>query len=276
LAINAPPFGAAPTDRLSLRENLNLLNNTPGATFRPTYFRVPGHWDWGTELLQFGNIERHPVNLQLEDPGATTFILEVRDLDLLLANLIKGGASVVSRGGVPVRLSGNRRSVVVKDLDGMFIELVEAGVIRKDAPPGNILAAKVGITVQDTEKTVHFYRDLLGFTAGKPHPAEKGMDELANRPGTQFMQTELKLADTSFELRLLEAKPPARNTRAAEAGAFRPPMQNPGAPQFTIYFKDVDAAVKVFKAEGTPFLGPSTIWDPNGVIILVRAPFPFY
>ena len=36
LAINPPPIGAAPTDRLSLRENLNLTTNTPGATFRPT------------------------------------------------------------------------------------------------------------------------------------------------------------------------------------------------------------------------------------------------
>src|ERR1700690_3678160 len=49
LAINPPPIGAAPTDRLSLRENLNLTTNTPGATFRPTYFRLPGHPDWGIE-----------------------------------------------------------------------------------------------------------------------------------------------------------------------------------------------------------------------------------
>jgi len=271
LAINAPPFGAAPTDRLSLRENLNVLNNTPGATFRPTYFRVPGHWDWGTELLQFGNIERRPVILRLDDPGATIFILQVRDLDTMLGNLKKGGAAVVTPGGVPVKMAGNRRSVVLKDLDGMFIEIEQSGVIAKDAPAGNILSAKIGITVEDTEKTVHFYRDLMGFTAGKPHSAEKALGQLLDVQGAQIVQTQLQLPDTSFEIRLLEFKTPVR-----ERHAIQPPMQDPGAPQFTIYFKNVESAVKVFKAEGTRFLGPSTIWDPNGVIILVRAPFPFY
>ncbi len=271
LTIMAPPFGAAPTDRLSLRENLNVMNNTPGSTFRPTYLRVPGHWDWGTELLQFGNIERHPVNLRIVDPGATVFILQVRDLDAMLANLKNGGASVVSPGGVPVKMEGRTRSVVLKDLDGMFIELAQAAVIGKGAPPGNILNAKVGITVEDTEKTVHFYRDLLGFTAGKPHPAAKALGQLMDLPGAQIVQTQLKLPDTSFEIRLLEFKTPT-----GDRHSIQPPMQNPGAPQFTIYFKDVQAAVKVFKAEGTPFLGPSTIWDPNGIIILVRAPFPVY
>jgi catechol 2,3-dioxygenase-like lactoylglutathione lyase family enzyme len=271
LAIMAPPFGAAPTDRLSLRENLNVLNNTPGATFRPTYFRVPGHWDWGMELLQFGDIERQPMNLRIDDPAATTFILEVRNLDTMLANLRKGGASVLSPGGIPVKTGRHARSVVLKDLDGMFIELTQPGAIEKDAPSGNILRAKVGITVKDTEESIHFYRDLLGFTAGNPHPAANAMGQLLNLPGSRIVQTELKLPDTSFEIRLQEFKSPSR-----ERHSIRPPMQNPGAPQFTIYFRDVQETVKVLKAEGTPFLGPSTIWDPSGVIILVRAPFPFY
>ena len=169
-----------------------------------------------------------------------------------------------------MKMEGNTRSVLLRDLDGMFIELEQPDVIAKDAPAGNILSARVGITVEDTEKTVRFYRDLLGFTAGKPHPAAKELGQLLNLPGEQIRQTELKLPDTTFEMRLLEFK------SVSQRHAFQPPMQNPGAPQFTIYFKDVEAAVKVFKAEGTRFLGPTTIWDPNGVIILVRAPFPFY
>ncbi len=269
LAINPPPIGAAPTDRLSLRENLNLTTNTPGATFRPTYFRLPGHPDWGIELLQFGNIERNPVQLRIDEPGATILILQVRDLNAMLTRLKAGGAAVVTPGGTPVAAGGKTRSILLKDLDGMYIELDQTGAIPSSAPVGNIVSARVGITVADMGDTFHFYRDLMGFTAGKPRPAGNAIDDLLGTPRAEIVMSEATLPGTTFEARFLEFKGAGRH-------AIHPHMQDPGAPQFTIYFKDVDAAIKTFHAAGTPFLGTTTVWDPNGIIILVRAPVPFY
>ncbi len=269
LAINAPPIGAAPTDRLSLRENLNVTTNTPGATFRPTYFRLPGHEDWGMELLQFGNIERNPVRPRPQDPGATVLILQVQDLDSLLNRMKGGGATVVTPGGAPVRVGGRTRAILLQDLDGMYIELDQTGTAPRKVSGSNILSARIGITVDDTPATVRFYRDLLGFTVDTPQAAGKTTGDLFNAPGAEIMVSTAKLPHTSFELRLLEFK-------HIEKHPIHPHMQDPGAPQFTIYFKDPEAAIKKFRSEGTAFLGTTTLWDPNGVIILVRAPFPFY
>jgi len=274
LAINAPPFGAAPTDRLSLRENLNVTTNTPGATFRPTYFRIPGHPDWGLELLQFGNIARTPVQPRMQDPGASILMLQVRDLDAMLSKLKAGGATVVSSGGSPVNMPGKVRSILLKDLDGMYIELDQLLNQSKEAAPahapkGNILAAKVAISVADSNQTVHFYRDLLGFTVDRPHAASKLLADLFNTPGAEILITTAKLPGTTVELHFLEFK-------NLERQPIHPHMQDPGAPQFTIYFKDPEAANEVFHAEGVPFLGTTTVWDPNGIIILVRAAVPFY
>lgn len=269
LAINAPPIGAAPTERLSLRENLNVTTNTPGATFRPTYFRLPGHPDWGIELLQFGNIDRNPVQPRIQDAGATILILQLRDLNAMLARLKTGGATVVTPGGVPIALRGKTRSILLKDLDGMYIELDQTGATPSNAPDGNIMSARVGITVADMAETHHFYRDLMGFTVEKPRPAGKAMGSLLNTPRTEIVMSEATLPGTSFDVRFLEFK-------GTERHPIHPHMQDPGAPQFTIYFKDAEAAMRTFHAARTPFLGTTTVWDPNGVIILVRAPVPFY
>lgn len=274
LRINAPPFGAAPTDRLTSRPQLDATTNTPGSTFRPTYFRLPGHDDWGLELLQFGNIESHPVEVRIQDPGASMLILRLRNLDEMLGRLKSGGATVVTPGGAPVMLSGSR-CILLKDLDGMYIQLEQAKAIPpakatpSAAPKGNILGAKVSVTVDDTAKTAHFYRDLMGFYLDSTRPAEKSLGQLLGTPGVEILKTTAKLWGTSFEMEFLEFKGTGRRP-------IHPRMQDPGAPQFTIYFKDQPGAIRMFQQEGTPFLGTSTIWDPNGILILVRAPFPFY
>lgn len=269
LAINAPPVGAAPTDRLSLRENLNVTTNTPGATFRPTYFRLPGHPDWGIELLQFGNIDRHPVQLRVQDPGASILILQVRDLNAMLDRLKRGGATVVTSGGVPIKVEGKTRSILLKDLDGMYIELDQNATAASNASAGNILSARVAITVGDMADTLHFYRDLMGFTVDKTRPLDKAMSDLFDTPQAEISSLNATLPGTTFNVRFLQFK----NT---ERHPIQPHMQDPGAPQFTIYFKNVEDALKTFHADGIPFLGTTTVWDPNGIIILVRAPVPFY
>ena len=269
LAINPPPIGAAPTDRLSLRENLNVTTNTPGATFRPTYFRLPGHPDWGIELLQFGNIDRHPVQPRIQDPGASILILHVRDLNAMLDRLKNGGATVVTPGGVPIKTGSKTRSILLKDPDGMYIELDQDGIVPPKAPAGNILSAEVGITVADMTATSHFYRDLMGFTVDQSRPAARAIGELFGTPRAEILSSAATVSGTSVNVRFFEFKDTERRP-------IQPHMQDPGAPQFTIYFRDAEAAVKTFHAAGTPFLGTTTVWDPNGIIILVRAPVPFY
>ena len=47
---------------------------------------IPGS-RWRLELLEFTEIDRKPVMARPQDPGAMTLVLQVRDVDALLAKL---------------------------------------------------------------------------------------------------------------------------------------------------------------------------------------------
>ena len=62
----------------------------------------------------------------MQDPGAATLVLTVRDVDAALAGVKKNGGSVLSIGGEPMKIGGEAsqsRSVFVRDPDGFMLEL---------------------------------------------------------------------------------------------------------------------------------------------------------
>jgi hypothetical protein len=58
---------------------------------------------FGLELSEFFDIERSDRAPNSWDPGASTLVLSVRDLDLVTARLKARGAPVVTLGGAPTR-----------------------------------------------------------------------------------------------------------------------------------------------------------------------------
>ena len=104
-----------------------LLNNqgTPNGRLRWVSVFIPGS-RWRLELLEFGEVDRKPVTARPQDPGAMTLVLQVRDLDALLAKLKQEQVTVVTPGAQPLTLtsgSGKVRAVTVKDPAGHFVEL---------------------------------------------------------------------------------------------------------------------------------------------------------
>jgi hypothetical protein len=71
------------------------------------------------ELVEFVDVDRKAVQRRLQDPGAVTLILLVRDIDAAFARLKQAGAPVVSTGGAPINMSptNTTRAVIVKDPD---------------------------------------------------------------------------------------------------------------------------------------------------------------
>src|SRR4029453_17187576 len=146
-----------------------LLNNqgTPGARLRWVSVFIPGS-KWRLELLEFTEIDRKPVVARPQDPGAMTLVLQVRDIDALLARLKEAKVAIVTPGAQPLTLtsgSGKVRAVTVKDPPGHFIELQQPDPLPTTGVPaeGNILGARVRITVADTDDTLRLYRDKFGF-----------------------------------------------------------------------------------------------------------------
>ena len=257
-------LSAFPSDKPTRNDQINRLTNTPNAFFRPIYFELPGN-DYGFELLEFTQIERQPFEPRLQDPGATFLILDVRNLDAMLAKAKMGGATLVTPGGKPVKDSV-ARSIFLRDPDGFYLLLRQHQLMKAGASKGPIAAATVGITVADLANTTAFYRDRLGFVPGKP--ADGGsLNALTGVSEGQIATTTLKIAGSTFEPQLWEF-------RGVDHRPAHPRMQDPGAGQFTLQFRLPADARAYLKQEGVEFLSDGVIYDPNGVLILVRGEPP--
>jgi catechol 2,3-dioxygenase-like lactoylglutathione lyase family enzyme len=102
-----------------------LLTNAPGVTLRMSMLSLPGGPRY--ELTHFKGLERQPGIAKYTDPGAASVVLYVRDLDAVVAAAKKAKAQFVTTGGEPVHVaaaSGHVRSVVIRDPDGYFLQLV--------------------------------------------------------------------------------------------------------------------------------------------------------
>ena len=106
------------------------------------------------ELTHFKGLERKPAQAKYTDPGAASLVLYVRNLDEAVANAKKANAPIVTTGGAPVEITtakGKARSIVLRDPDGFFLQLVE------EAPAAEI----AGGGVRDAARTA----DLEGVVA---------------------------------------------------------------------------------------------------------------
>jgi catechol 2,3-dioxygenase-like lactoylglutathione lyase family enzyme len=264
-----------------------LLDNqgTPGARLRWVSVMIPGS-RWRLELLEFTEIDRTPVRPRPQDPGAMTLVLQVRDIDALLARLKKEQVPVVTPGAQPVTLmteSGTVRAVVVKDPAGHFVELQQPDPLPAGGAPadGNILGARVRITVADTGDTLRLYREKLGF---RPEVGTFSSDA-----------TRLRLLGiASAEFRVTTTAVPGVPDQVLEfiefKGIDRTPLRSrisdPGASRIQLRVRDLPTAMNEFTAVGgtvTSTNGKSVmvdnipsviIRDMNNIFVILQQPAP--
>jgi catechol 2,3-dioxygenase-like lactoylglutathione lyase family enzyme len=216
-------------------------------------------------LLEFTGIERKPVQPRLQDPGATFLSLDVRNLDALLAKAKIEGATVVSEGGTRV-LDDGSRAILLRDPDGFYLLLRQPRRVYAVAAKGQITGASVGMTVADLTKATAFYREMLGLVPGRSETGAN-LNRLSGVPEAQVAIGRVKIAGSAFELQLWEF-------RGVDHQPIHPRMQDPGASQFTLQFHIPAAARAYLKQEGVEFLSDGVVYDPNGVLILVRGEPP--
>ena len=217
------------------------LVNAPGAQLKVAVFRIPGA-AFGWELTYFGGIERKVGFASPVDPGAAHLMLRVRDLDAVLAAARKVGAPIVSRSGVPVKISSGEkgRSVFIRDPDGYLLEVYQlAG--PEAGGDSNILDAAMGLTVSSMENTLKFYRELLGFelTGKMEFAANKAVtDVVGTQDGAQFRQMAGTVPGTKARIEFSEFKSVPRTP-------FRLRVPDPGCPALAL-------GVRVVSAGGEP------------------------
>src|SRR5437867_2384566 len=81
-----------------LTAGLADLYLAPGAQYRPKTLMVPGS-DLRVELIEFRNVDAHPVHPRLQDPGATLITFNVRDVESVAARAERSGVHMITPGG---------------------------------------------------------------------------------------------------------------------------------------------------------------------------------
>jgi len=235
-----------------LDEDMSKFTATKGMSFRAAAFRIPNA-AFGFELTEFTGGPRKTVRPNLQDPGAATLVLQVRDIEKLLPKVTASGAAIVTAGGAPVNPTNNPssklREIVIRDPDGFFVELQQP-----DAPPasavnaaGDILGASVQISIEDSAKTIAFLREAIGFHARPTSPLATNalVAKLIGLPGAQWRLTHGGIPGTALDFGLIEYSGVPRAKVAAGA-------EDPGSPAFTMVVRDINAAVDQWtKAGGT-------------------------
>jgi len=263
----------------ALDESLSKFTDTHGAKFRNAMFHIPGT-TLDLELTEFTGTPVKKVVPHMQDPGAATLVLTVRDVNAALDGVKKNGGSVLSKGGEPMKIGGETsqsRSVFVRDPDGFMLELAGIQPLPKSSAPANssILGARIGVTIKDTDQTLKFYRDVLGFEAKPAQPAfatNKTIASLIDAEGAQWRISTAKVPGTAVDFEFLEFKGVPRKP-------FDLRVPDAGSPAVSVHVKDVEGAMKAVAAGGGSIvtrghepvkLGPGIgvfVRDPNGLLI---------
>jgi catechol 2,3-dioxygenase-like lactoylglutathione lyase family enzyme len=231
-----------------LDDDMSKFTATKGMSFRAVSFRIPNA-AFGFELTEFTGGPRKPVHPNIQDIGAATLALQVRDIEKVLAKVKASGAPVVTIGGAPVNPTGKPdsklREIVVRDPDGFFVELQQPDPLPN--MPGDLLGASVQFSVEDSAKTVAFLRAAIGFNA-RP-TGQLGTNavvaNLIGLPDAQWRITHGNIPGTTLDFGLIEYSGVARANVMAGA-------EDPGSPAFTMVVRDINAAVEQWtKAGGT-------------------------
>ena len=159
LAFYRDVFGVDGQVRDFANQAVPILTNSPGVTLKVSMMTLPGQ-GFNFELTQFSNVERHPAQPQISDPGAPHMKFLVRDVDAVVANIKRAGAHDhhhVASAGAREHPAWQCES----DLLPRPRRLHRRGGARcraeADAPAGNVLGSIMGLTVRDMEETTRFW-----------------------------------------------------------------------------------------------------------------------
>jgi len=136
-------------------------------------------------------------------------------------------------------------------------------------------AHHMGLQVADLDRSIAFYRDVLGFAVVfRWNPQAEYIRELVGYPDADIHAVILRLPATDVALELLEY-------RNVEREAVDPRTANPGTAHIAFYVDDLDALYEDLRTRGvpsvsspvTPTIGPNRggravyMLDPDGIRI---------
>jgi catechol 2,3-dioxygenase-like lactoylglutathione lyase family enzyme len=245
---------------------------SPKAQAKAATFTIPGS-EMQFMLVEFSGIEGKAFSQRLYDPGVTRFSIQVRSIDTAFARVKDRGIAVESTGGAPVftqRPRNDTRAVMMRDPDGFVLEFVQADPLPATDVPAtsNVYNARSSLAVQDTEKALAFYRDLLGFQARPTNVVNEAVLALEGTPAAVAKTTSTSPPGSTNVWFLWEFSNIARTKH-------EPSVQDPGASALSILVENLPALLARLKAAGTKIEtagGEAVALGPGSRGVLVRSP----
>jgi catechol 2,3-dioxygenase-like lactoylglutathione lyase family enzyme len=242
-----------------------------GSRERHQSARVPGT-RLSLEFMEIQDIDHKTVELRMQDPGVAAPVLIVRDLDATLARVRQANASIVTPRAMPVKMGDGARAVLVRDIDGRPVELVQPASTPDAGATNNIVDIGLLLTVNDMNKTLHVYRDVLGFAVEKDLPNDKALGEIAGLPKSTVRHARVQPPGSTLAIDLVEF-----------TGVKRTPLQlriqDRGAARLQLRAQNLDALVEAMKAAGMSVVsegGVAVPIPPNLRGALVADPNNFF
>ena len=243
----------------------------------------------GVEIVEPRNVASRRVTRNVQDAGAVTLVLAVRDADRMVARLAKLGGVVVTTSGaaMDVALGGTpSRAALMRSPDGHFLQLVQrpAAPASPGEPAPDVMEVRVRLTVDDIERTLRLYRDQLGLqeqSAGSFSGNPAVLQMLGLRSG-MYRQAITQVPGSGLFVQFIEFKDVDRRI-------VRSDIQDPGSTRIQLQVKDLDAAIKavvsaggrVVSSGGTPVMLPAgqgtpiraaVVQDPDNLfLVLIEA-----
>lgn len=246
---------------------------------RNFFLRIPGS-ELNLEIEQFSGAKGKRLDTHLQDAGAVQLIFTVNNMDELYGRLSKGGAKVLTAGGKPVTLTdegGSEHAVLFQDFNGFFVKLVQrdsdpkVGGANGAPAPSFITGVTIGLTIDNTEKTARFYKDVLGVEV-KSAPSfgsDSAQMQALGLKGARVRESVVAFPDKSPQLHFYEFQGVARKP-------LHPLVADPNSVLIRIAVRDMYSVVSRVKAaggqimnvSGGPYLNGKNRWlivtGPNG------------
>jgi len=232
----------------------------PGSQMRFAYATVPGAVPPATPLLVEPvehRGDRNPRAPRAQDPGSTTLVLVVRDLDRAAHQLPEGLRQTVRS----IAYYGKAARAMTIASPGMhLVELLQPDPVPPSTAPAgvNTIGGWVRVSVADLDKTLALYRDEFGlaFRISAPSDAEFGgvfASGGSGRPRLRLGST--TLPGTNVTLEFLEVTGVDRSPLNAR-------IQDPGAARIQLTVSNLETTLQTLRAAG-----PSTVASAGGRII---------
>jgi catechol 2,3-dioxygenase-like lactoylglutathione lyase family enzyme len=274
-----PESGERPYNRAN--PQLFAMFDIPGATERHQSARVAGT-RLSIELMEVQQVDHRTIPLRIQDPGAATLVLVVRDIGRALGRLKAARAAIVTPGDTPVTLADGTRALLVRDIDNRFIEIRQPASPPDASAPAanNIVDIRLSLAVNDMDRTKQVYRDVLGFKVeGETGFAKDASTRsLTGLSTAEVRRSRVQAPGSPLWIELVEYK-------GVDRTPLRMRIQDRGAARLQLRAQNVDAIVDAMKKAGLtvvsqggtavpipPNLKGALVADPNNFFLTPFAP----